>query len=112
VFVCIPKVGYVGVGTVTGTAQRFDDAVVAVDGVRRRLAELEIRGRYRHGDDDDQTAEYVVPVAWIKAVPREHAVWQRGMFANQNSACKLRNRFTIDALAMAFGLDSHGDGIQ
>jgi hypothetical protein len=27
------------------------------------------------------------------------------MFANQNSACKLRNRFTRDTLAAAFGLD-------
>jgi len=28
------------------------------------------------------------------------------MFANQNSACKLRNRFTLDRLAEAFGLES------
>lgn len=27
------------------------------------------------------------------------------MFANQNSACKLRNRFTLDTLYSVFGLD-------
>jgi hypothetical protein len=27
------------------------------------------------------------------------------MFANQNSACKLRNRFTLDALYSEFGID-------
>jgi hypothetical protein len=109
VFVCIPKLGYVGVGTVTGDAQRFSDAVVTADGERARMAELQLQGRYRHSDNDDRGDEYIVPVEWIKTVPRDQAVWQRGMFANQNSACKLRNKFTIDVLATAFGLDSRGE---
>jgi Endonuclease NucS len=107
VFVCIPKTGYVGVGYVIGPAQQFDDAVVTVDGVARGLASLELRGSYHHsqGVEGEDTAEYVVPVRWEHTRPREQAVWQRGMFANQNSACKLRNRFTRDALAAAFGLE-------
>jgi hypothetical protein len=107
VFVCIPKTGYVGVGYVAGPAQRFDEAIVTVDGVQRGLASLELHASYSHpqGVDGEDTAEYVVPVRWEQTRPREQAVWQRGMFANQNSACKLRNRFTRDALAAAFGLD-------
>jgi len=31
IFTCIPKVGYVGVGTVTGLAQRFDETAVTLE---------------------------------------------------------------------------------
>ena len=106
VFAHIPQVGYVGAGTVTGEATRFDDAVVMVDGHQQKLPELVPADRYHHtAADDEDTAEYVVPVAWISTRPREKAVRQKGMFANQNSACKLRNRFTLDILYSAFGLD-------
>jgi hypothetical protein len=106
IFVCIPKAGYVGVGTVVGEAHRFDDSVVAIDGAEHRLSELPLKGSYHHTvEDDEQTAEYVIPVEWIKTQYRAEAVWQRGMFANQNSACKLRNKFTIDTLVSAFELE-------
>ena len=106
VFVCIPKTGYVGVGIVTGPASRFDHALVSVDGKERKLAELDLEGGYSHPPDDEDTAEYVVPVAWQATRDRSPAVWQKGMFANQNSACKLRNKFTLDTLVSAFGMDS------
>lgn len=41
-------------------------------------------------------AEYVVPVRWAKSVPVEEAYSETGMFANQNSACKLRQEFTLE----------------
>lgn len=53
----------------------------------------------------DSGDEWVVPVRWIKHRPREKAFWKTGMFANQNSATKLRNRFTLDQLTAEFGLD-------
>ena len=31
--------------------------------------------------------------------------WEKGMFANQNSACKLRQEFTLQRLAAHFGVD-------
>jgi hypothetical protein len=107
VFVCIPKTGYVGVGTVAGPAQRFDDATVTVDGLTRRLAELPLTGTYRHAaaNAGEDMAEYIVPVAWTATRPRADAVWAKGLFANQNSACKLRSRFTLDHLMDRFGLD-------
>lgn len=108
VFACIPKTGYVGVGRVIGPARRFDEATVSVDGSERRLGELPLQGTYSHADGltGEDTSEYVVPVSWAQTRPREQAVWKKGMFANQNSACKLRNRFTLDELAAAFDLDS------
>lgn len=50
-------------------------------------------------------AEWVVPVRWQTAVPREQAYWTKGMFANQNSACKLRQEFTLERLAEHFGVE-------
>jgi hypothetical protein len=84
----------------------FDDAVPAVDGQQQRLAELPLTGGHHHTPaDSEETAEYVVPVDWISTRTREHAIRQKGPFANQNSACKLRNRFTLELLYQAFGLD-------
>ncbi|MQM28165.1 PDDEXK family nuclease [Glycomyces albidus] len=106
IFTCIPKTGYVGVGIVTGEAARFDEAVVFVDGQEQKLAGLPLAGGYRHnsaGDTDDE-AEYVVPVDWKKTVPASQAIWRTGMFANQNSACRLSKRFTIETVAAAFGV--------
>ena len=106
IFVCIPKVGYVGVGTVLAAAKRFDEATVEIDGVEAPLADQSLVGSYGHdGDEDDNLAEWVVPVAWDLTVPREQGVWKVGMFANQNSACRLSQQFTIDQVTAAFGLE-------
>lgn len=107
VFVCIPKTGYVGVGRVTGPAQRFAEALIDMDGEPRRLSDQDLRASYAHppASDGEDTDEYVVPVTWGRTLDRDGAVWQKGMFANQNSACKLRNRFTLDTLVTAFDLD-------
>jgi hypothetical protein len=41
----------------------------------------------------------------LKTVAADKAVWEKGMFANQNSACKMRSTFTIERLVQNFGLD-------
>ncbi len=107
IFACIPKRGYVGVGTVTGPAEPFGAATVTVDGTPQALASLPLKGSYRHPSlpNDEDATEYVVPVSWEQARPREEALWAKGMFANQNSACKLRNQFTLEQLAAAFKLE-------
>lgn len=45
-----------------------------------------------------------MPVAWEQTRSRDQAVWKKGMFANHNSACKLRNQFTLEQLTSAFDL--------
>ncbi|MFD9500981.1 endonuclease NucS domain-containing protein [Streptomyces sp. NPDC060035] len=110
VFTHIPKAGYVGVGTVSGEPQPFEDAVLTVAGESRRMADLGLKGSYRpHGGAADEEGgedrrEWVVPVDWEQAVPRERALWRPGFFANQNSACKLRARFTIEEVSRHFGM--------
>jgi len=105
VWVNIPQTGYVGVGTVTGPAARFADARVEVGGRTDPLASQPLEGTYPHRnaatEDED---EWVVPVAWIRTVPEQDAYWEKGLFANQNSACKLRQEFTLDRLAHHFGI--------
>nr|WP_279591082.1 endonuclease NucS domain-containing protein [Modestobacter marinus] len=98
--------GYVGVGTVTGEAQPFEAAVVTVDGEQLLLSDQQLAAGYQHqplpsGEDH---REFVVPVEWTATRSRDDAVWVKGMFANQNSACKLRNRFTLEQLVEAFAL--------
>lgn len=101
VFAYIPKTGYVGVGEVTGEAAPFEQAFLNFGGMEQRLADLPLEGSYDHADGE----EWVVPVAWQQARPRSQAFKEPGLFANQNSAARLRNKFTLDALVREFDLD-------
>lgn len=91
VWTCIPKLGYVGVGTVTGPPQRFLDSPFA------QIPELVAPYVHPNGED-----EWVLPVSWIATLPKSQAVWQKGMFANQNSGARLRNSYTLEVLHSAF----------
>ncbi|QIS09510.1 hypothetical protein [Nocardia arthritidis] len=104
VLVHIPKVGYVGLGEVVGAAQPADDAMLNGDG--NPFRKLRLKGEYNHtaanpvaGED---YREWVLPIRWVKTVGRDQALWKPGLFANQNSACKLRSQFTIDEVTRFF----------
>lgn len=105
----IPQQGYVGVGEVTGTAAPARDASLMVDGQEKPFRELNFQAQTLHDETDDNLCEWVVPVRWLESVPAAQARWTKGLFANQNSACKLRSTVTLDwlkgAFAMAFGKD-------
>ncbi len=75
-----------------------------MDGVARPLVEV-VSGQYGFPGDglDDDLAEWMVPVRWSETLPIEQAFWVKGMFANQNSACKLRDEFTLGKLRERFG---------
>ncbi|MBV2356445.1 DUF91 domain-containing protein [Streptomyces sp. J2-1] len=110
-FTHIPKVGYVGVGTVSGEPRPFDEAVLTVADESRQMSDLPLQGGYRpdsgpaaeSGTTGDRR-EWIVPVVWERSVPRARAFWRPGLFANQNSACKLRARFTIDEVSRHFDI--------
>lgn len=110
IFVCIPKRGYVGVGIVKETSQRVSDFKVEVDGAVVPILEAPLTAQaMSRGSEDSEKSEYVVRVEWIKTLPREKAIWEKGMYANQNSATKLRNQFTLERLVEAFDLDRQDD---
>lgn len=113
VFAYIPQAGYVGVGTSTGEARPFDDVLVTVDGQQRKLAGLPLHAPTTTRQPMMRTRPNTwVPVEWTSTRPKEQAVHQKGLFANQNSACKLRNRFTLTALYTEFGLDNADQEVQ
>lgn len=72
------------------------------NGLQTKFRDLPLVAGYTHANGEP---EYVVPIEWIKTVAMDAAIWEKGMFANTNSACKLRSRFTLDRLVPAFGLE-------
>lgn len=107
VMTCIPKKGYVGVGEVIGPAVPYEQAAVEINGELVPLQDQRLAGNYQHEPsvDGSDSREYIVPIRWMETVPEAQAFWKGGMFANQNSACKLRNQFTIDEVSRRFGVD-------
>jgi hypothetical protein len=107
IFVHIPGQGYVGVGTVIDLAVPINEFMVDVDG--RHVPILSAPGLKAHrmeaNKDDPERSEWLVRVQWIDARPREQAYWETGMFANQNTACRLRNKFTLEKLRAHFRLE-------
>ena len=79
---------------------------VSVDGVETPILEAPLEAsNVGSKKDDPELREYMVPVKWIREVPREQAHWEKGLFASQHTACKLRNQFTLERLAQHFDLD-------
>lgn len=106
VWVNLPGTGFVAVGTTLAPAARFENAKVQVAGEWQHLSEQELIGTYNAGSEfDDDDVEWVVPVEWIDARPENEAYWEKGMFASQHSACKLRQEFTLGRLADHFSID-------
>jgi hypothetical protein len=105
VFVHIPGKGYVGVGIIVEEAVLANEfRVSAPDGSQPLLRDVAIRGRRIFEETDPERAEYAVRVKWLKTVAESDAFWEESFFANQNSACKLRNGSTIERVKQHFGI--------
>lgn len=106
VFVNIPGSGFVGAGEVTGTSTPVTEFKVEVDGVETPILDVPLTApNMGKNKDDPVLRQYMVAVKWLKAVSREEAYWEKGFFASQHIACRLRNQFTIERLTRHFGLD-------
>ena len=107
VFVNIPKNGYVAVGKVVEPAVPVTEFTVRHNGQDVPFLDAPLTLSYddiRESAIDPDKRELMVRVEWVKAVPKSDAYWEKGLFALQPSACKLRNRFTIERLTEHFGL--------
>ena len=102
VSVHIPQRGYVGVGKVLAAAEPARTAKVTINGQETAFKELTLKGESMHDEADDTLCEWVVPVRWLDTLPADQAFWEKGLFANQNSACKLRSEFTLKSLSRKF----------
>lgn len=105
IFCMIPKLGYVGVGTVTKEAVPLKEAIVTTDIYEMRLLDCQLEdNHFAHDLEDLDNCEYVVNIDWTHTVPKENAYWEKGLRANQNSAFKLKSQYTIDKVEQFFGM--------
>ena len=109
IFAMIPgsENGYVGVGYVKEGSVPVKDFKIATDeGTEMGILDVPLKcERMKENADDLVNCEYLVKVEWKEAVPQEKAYWEKGMRANQNSAFKLKNKFTLDKLTSHFHLE-------
>jgi uncharacterized protein YeaO (DUF488 family) len=106
VWVNVPKVGYVGVGIVQGAALPASEFAIEVDGLSRRLADVQGMGRYLNSATPEEEA-WFVPVKWIATVPVEKAFREVGFFGNQNTVAKPKSEkweHTVAVLKKKFGV--------
>ena len=106
VFVNVPKFGYVGIGIVTETVRPISEFTINIDGQPGPLLAAPLRAT-KMGDnvENPDLREYVVGVQWLKTVPKTEGYWEKGLFAIQHTACRLRNLFTIERVSEHFGLE-------
>jgi len=89
VWVNIPRIGYVGVGIVESRAVKVDEFKVKTEKGEIPLLQAPINDHYhKKWVNDEDKAEYIVRVRWIKQVPLEEAKSELGFFGNQNTVCK------------------------
>ena len=109
VFAYVAGAGYVGIGLVTGGMIPAREAQVEVNGeLQSLLDQPEPRAGWWEdaASEDPEVTEMVVPVKWLGTRPLEEAVWEKGLFASQLTACRLRDKNTIKTVESAFGLTS------
>lgn len=103
IFAYMKGKGYVGYGVVTQEAEPIKE--VRMHG--KPLLELALDApRADENADDPKLSEWVVRVDWRRTFPAEKARTFKGVFANQNIVCKLRDPETVTFLKREFGLPS------
>ncbi|MEJ5340519.1 MAG: endonuclease NucS domain-containing protein [Thermogutta sp.] len=107
IWVYIPGRGYVGVGKVINGPVLANEFLVRNEaGQEVPITQAPLKGNLtRPADDPPGTEEYLVRVEWIKTVPVDQAIWEKGFFANQNSAAKPRSKrwvYTVNRLKSRF----------
>jgi len=96
---------------VTAQAVGVNDFDVEVEGATMNILQAPLEAANMGWDaDDPELCECLVGVEWIDTRPREKAVWEKGMFANQNVVAKLRQPFTLQRLNEVFDLDEDTSG--
>ncbi|MBE0404961.1 MULTISPECIES: endonuclease NucS domain-containing protein [Halomonas] len=92
VWVNIPKTGYVGVGEVIGERSQATEYPFETENGPKTLLDIVRPDDYPHLyqelNDEEDNAEYLVPVRWLYTVERAQAFSEVGLFGNQNTVCK------------------------
>ncbi len=83
--------------------------MVSKDGAAVPITELSISGPniFKNKDDEDK-AEYLVKVKWLKTVDLKNVIKEKGFFGNQNTVCKpvtKKWQHTVERLKKRFGVE-------
>jgi hypothetical protein len=108
VWVNVPGEGYVGVGEVTAPVVRVDQFLVPGSGGRKvPITEMPLRGPGIIESLRNEVPEHLVGVRWIKTVPTNSAIKEKGLFGNQNTVARPRDpkwAYTLERLRERFGI--------
>lgn len=110
VWVNVPGKGYVGVGRVVEAAKPIDEFFVKDESGREvsiSSLPLHAAAMTKVADNPDK-AEYMVRVEWLKTVPLDQAVKEKGFFGNQNTVARPvtpKWDHTIERLKKRFGIE-------
>lgn len=107
VFAYHPGDGYIGVGEVTQEKTPAHEFMVE-DG-DTPITEAPLDGDLSQNKDDPDLREYLIGVDWIETVDMENAVWEKGMYSNQNTVTRLKDQQTLERLYEAFGVSPPED---
>jgi hypothetical protein len=107
IWVNLPGNGYAGVGKVVDGVVPIDEFVVDDgSGGKVPITSLPIQAaNLTTVAKDPEKAEHMVRVEWLKTVPENEAVKEKGFFGNQNSAAKPRAKrwlHTVERLKKRF----------
>lgn len=104
IFAYMKGLGYVGYGKVVEPATMVKDFTVTEDG--KTLLDMPLKApKVADNRNDPKYCEWAVRVDWKKTFDRNSARYFRGIFANQNIVCKLRDKKTIDFLTSEFQIE-------
>ncbi len=107
IWVNVPGRGYVGVGRVTDKAKPITEFTLPdASGAQRPISEIVTETP--RTDKPDEELEYYVRVDWIKTLPLDQAIKEKGFFGNQNSVAKPKAKrwiHTIDRLKKRFEVE-------
>jgi len=97
--------GYVGYGVVIQPARMVRDFTVDDDG--RTLLDVDLQAPHASENrDDPDLSEWAVGVDWKKTFARNEAQYFKGLFANPNVVCKLRQQETVEFLKTQFNVST------
>jgi hypothetical protein len=105
IFVHIPNEGYVGVGVVNQEKTPITEFKIQ-NQKGRDLLDVELKAKdMKEISDDPEKREYIIGIDWLDTRPLNEAVWEKGLYANQNTVTKLEYEYTRDRLYDVFDLN-------
>lgn len=115
VWVNVPGRGYVGVGEVVQPVVRIDEfKVPGPDGRPTPITNMPLKGQgIVESLKRAEVPEHLVGVRWIRTVPRNQAIKEKGLFGNQNTVARPRDpkwAYTVERLRERFGVPADASG--